>query len=105
MQLLRSPSELALLFRESNRAQKLFKKLPFYFSFILIVLVLYFAALLTWKVIPEPILTRPSTPSTRARITRGTLGVNSATAAVQIASTSYHNSNDPSCEPHTPEIR
>ena len=53
----------------------------------------------------NPQLTSPSTDSTRARITRGTLGVNIATAPVHSASTSDHSSSEPSCDPHTPEMR
>ena len=53
----------------------------------------------------KPQLTIPSTASTRARITRGTLGVNMATAPVHTANTSDHNNNEPSCPPQTPEMR
>ena len=53
----------------------------------------------------KPILTMPSTASTRARMILGTFGVNTATAAVHSDSTSDQSNNEPSCEPHTPEIR
>ena len=49
----------------------------------------------------KPTATTPITPSTRAITTSGSPRENSATAPVQIASTSAHSSSEPSCEPHT----
>lgn len=68
LRLLRSPSELAQLYRESTRIQMLLKKLPFYVSLLLITWTLYIAALLTWLIIPEPKLTRPVLDNTTRKI-------------------------------------
>ncbi len=57
--LIRTPAELASFFRESPRIQKLLKKLPSYVTLLFVTLALYSAALLTWKIIPEPILQAP----------------------------------------------
>ena len=53
----------------------------------------------------KPIETRPITPKTRANVSAGMLLLNCATNPVQIVSTKPHNNNDPSCAPHTPEIK
>ena len=49
--------------------------------------------------------TSPITPNTRARVASGMLLLNCATSAVHIVNTRPHNNKEPSCAPHTPEIR
>src|SRR5574343_1803765 len=53
----------------------------------------------------KPTLTRPITPSTRTRVASGICLLNIATKPVQIDSVKAQSNNDPSCAPHTPEIR
>ncbi|VAW73423.1 hypothetical protein MNBD_GAMMA12-3359 [hydrothermal vent metagenome] len=63
LQAIRSPAELATFFKESSHIQSLLKKLPGYVGISILVLVLYSAALLTWKLIPVPILPAPASSS------------------------------------------
>ncbi len=56
---IQSPTELTAFFKESPHIQKLLKKLPLYAGLSLLLLVLYSAALLTWKIIPTPLLPPP----------------------------------------------
>ncbi len=53
----------------------------------------------------KPIETSPMTPNTRAKVASGMLLLNCATKPVHIVSTKPHNNNEPSCAPHTPEIK
>src|SRR5664279_1684137 len=53
----------------------------------------------------KPMETSPITPKTRAKVASGMLLLNCATKAVQMVNTRPHNNNEPSCAPHTPEIK
>lgn len=71
IRLIQSPTELTLFFRESPRFQKLLRRLPAYASLTFVTLVLYMAALLTWKIIPVPVLQAPIADSTIHKNTPG----------------------------------
>ena len=53
----------------------------------------------------KPMDTRPITPNTLAKVASGMLLLNCATKPVHIVSTKPHSNNEPSCAPHTPEIK
>jgi hypothetical protein len=53
----------------------------------------------------KPTLISPITAITRARNTSGRLREKKVTAADQPASTTAHSRMEPSCPPHTPEMR
>ncbi len=53
----------------------------------------------------NPVLIMPSTESTRASKTSGNERLKIATAPIHNAKIRHHNRIDPSCPPHTPEIR
>ncbi len=53
----------------------------------------------------NPMLTRPMTPSTRATKASGRPRLNRVTASVQPPRIKLHSSSEPSCAPHTAEMR
>ncbi len=53
----------------------------------------------------NPMLMKPSTPSTRAANVSGRFLLKTATAIDHAESESAHNSSEPSCAPHTAEKR
>ena len=53
----------------------------------------------------KPVLTSPITPSTRATISRGKWRLKSVTPKVHTPSIRSHSKIEPSCPPHTPEMR